>query len=667
MKRLSALVGLVLALCVSSARAQSPDDQYVRIYNLIQQGDTLNNPQQAAEALPKYLEAQAALQKLQKINPDWNPKVVNYRLNYLAEKIAGLTSQVPPPVSGKPPGPGAKPAASTATPALVPASAVAELERQMTSFQNELSRLQADKTVLEAKLKEALATQPAAIDPRELAKAQAKTQSLLKENELLKTSLANEQAKPAPVADTKVLDETKLALAEANRRLIVQTERANTLATEKSALQKRTEELTASAVSPAELASAKSALAEANRKLAAQTEAAGKLSTENSTLQSRVATLAASAEAAETLRVENQLLKKQLADVKAATSGAAAGQADDTARRLTQAEARIASLQSDTEILRLEKLALENRVRQANAAMKTAAAPPVSRDADLQRIKQLERERDDFQKKLAAATKELDSRKGKEAAAKVDELTQEISTLRTRLDVFQARAIPYSAEELALFKQPVTPPVAIADPNGNKKSINNLPAGTTALAAEAQRYFSAKEFDKAEEKYLEILRQDDKNVYTLANLAAIELEMNRLDEAEKNVKAALAGSPDDGYSLSILGYLRFRQEKYDEAVDALGRAAKFNPQSAEIQNYLGVALSHQGQRGPAETALRTAIQLDPAYGSAHNNLAVIYLTQQPPLVELARWHYQKALATGHPPNPELEKMIEQKAPAGTAP
>jgi Flp pilus assembly protein TadD len=181
------------------------------------------------------------------------------------------------------------------------------------------------------------------------------------------------------------------------------------------------------------------------------------------------------------------------------------------------------------------------------------------------------------------------------------------------------------------------------------------------LAAEAQRLFSARDFAKAEEKYTEMLRQDEKNVYTLANLAAIQLELNRLDEAEKSVKQALAVSPEDGFSLSILGYVKFRQEKYDEALDALSRAATINPDSAEIQNYLGVTLSHKGLRGPAETALRKAITLDPTYGSAHNNLAVIYLSQQPPYADLARWHYQKARAAGHPPNAELEKLLDTKA------
>ena len=69
-------------------------------------------------------------------------------------------------------------------------------------------------------------------------------------------------------------------------------------------------------------------------------------------------------------------------------------------------------------------------------------------------------------------------------------------------------------------------------------------------------------------------------------------------------------------------------------------------------------------RGPAETAYRKAIQIDPGFGAAHNNLAVIYLTQKPPLVELARWHYQKALAAGIPKNADLDKMFEEKG--GTA-
>jgi len=229
--------------------------------------------------------------------------------------------------------------------------------------------------------------------------------------------------------------------------------------------------------------------------------------------------------------------------------------------------------------------------------------------------------------------------------------------------VFEARQVPYTSEELALFKKPGSM-LARRGSTAEDTSIKRLPAGAATLVADAQRLFSAKQFDKAEEKYLEVLRQDDKNSATLANLAVIQLELHHFDEAEKHISQAVALAPEDAYNLSILGQLKFRQEKYDEALDALSRAAKLDSQNAQIQNYLGITLSQKGLRGPAETALRKAIQIDPAYGDAHNSLAVIYLTQKPPLMELARWHYQKALAAGVSKNAELEKMFEVKRAEG---
>jgi Tfp pilus assembly protein PilF len=73
-----------------------------------------------------------------------------------------------------------------------------------------------------------------------------------------------------------------------------------------------------------------------------------------------------------------------------------------------------------------------------------------------------------------------------------------------------------------------------------------------------------------------------------------------------------------------------------------------------------LALSHLGQRKAAEAALRRAIQLVPDYAAAHNNLAVVYLTQDPPAPGLARWHYQKAIDAGQPRNLDLEKLLAEK-------
>ena len=110
-----------------------------------------------------------------------------------------------------------------------------------------------------------------------------------------------------------------------------------------------------------------------------------------------------------------------------------------------------------------------------------------------------------------------------------------------------------------------------------------------------------------------------------------------------------------------LGQITFRREKYDDSLDALSRAAKLKPQSAEIQNSLGVTLTHKGLRDQAEQAYRRAIVINPSYADAHYNLAVFYGTKDTSFVNLARWHYQRAIAGGHAANPDLEKVLDSKA------
>src|SRR5471032_2945549 len=100
MKRLAAFAILFLAFLWSPARAQnSADDQYVVIYSYLQQADSLYGSGQARDALKEFAEAQGELRKFQKVYPDWNPNIINYRLNYLAEKITELTPQVPVPTN----------------------------------------------------------------------------------------------------------------------------------------------------------------------------------------------------------------------------------------------------------------------------------------------------------------------------------------------------------------------------------------------------------------------------------------------------------------------------------------------------------------------------------------------------------------------------------------
>src|SRR5438874_2404666 len=143
MKRFWFVPGLLL-LFGPLLQAEEPSDQFIRIYNLIQQADTLNDSDQARL---KYLEAQTELKALRKAHPDWNEAVVGFRLKYVAEKLERLIGQPP-----------AAPEAQK-EPKWTPATG--ESAGSVPLLQDQVRRLRADKELLEAKLKEALTAQPA--------------------------------------------------------------------------------------------------------------------------------------------------------------------------------------------------------------------------------------------------------------------------------------------------------------------------------------------------------------------------------------------------------------------------------------------------------------------------------------------------------------------------
>ncbi len=345
MKRFLVIYALLTGLWV--AQAQGPDDQYISIYSLIQEAGRLNSIGRPGEALPKFVEAQTALQRFQKSYPEWNPNVIRFRLNDVAAKIAEISPRVPGAATTPTT---ERPTAPAASPALAAKTAPSDWEHQLAALMAQVRQLQGDKSLLESKLKEALSVRPATMDPRELARAEEKIRNLQKENDLFKVSLAQEKAKVAPAPDTNAVADALQALAVANRKLAEQTEAVNALDLERKAL-------------------------------------------------------SADAKAATALRAENRLLKKQLADVQAAAQRSS--KTNDASRQLAQARAQIAVLQSDREMLELQKAALENRLKRPPPTATNAGAAPALKSADASRVKQLERERDDLKKQLAAANKEL--------------------------------------------------------------------------------------------------------------------------------------------------------------------------------------------------------------------------------------------------------------------
>ncbi|MFZ2641742.1 MAG: tetratricopeptide repeat protein [Verrucomicrobiia bacterium] len=200
--------------------------------------------------------------------------------------------------------------------------------------------------------------------------------------------------------------------------------------------------------------------------------------------------------------------------------------------------------------------------------------------------------------------------------------------------------------------QPAAPPTAAA-----RSAAPEISADLKPLVDEARDLFSQKKFEEAAVKYREILKRDPENLFGLSNLAVIRFQQDRLEEAEHLLNRAIQIAPNDAYSHATIGIIYFKQERTDDAIEELTRALKLNPGNVEAHNYLGIACWKKGWRSAAEQELRRAIEMRPDYADAHYNLSVIYATQKPPFLGLAKFHYRKTLELGRSRDLNLEKSL----------
>jgi len=614
------IFGVALAVMLGWAWAPqlalgaSPDERYVALFAEIREADGIVAAGNGAAARPLYERALAELEALSASYPNYNKSAVTFRRDYVTRKLAGLpeAQKAPAAVLGVARG-------------VVPAPDANPLE----VLSNTVGQLQSENAILQARLKEAMEARPASVDPAELAKAVERAEMLEKQKALLGAELEQARAARPDATDQALLEQARRELDATKAKLVEAVGNVALLTRDKDGLAK-------------DLDTAKAASAAARADLAALDSARSKISALERDLETARSAARAAAEAPKPAPAP-----AAFAAADGSALDAAKAEIAKLAAALAEAKARSVSLEGDKAALAAEKAALEKRLAESGKAV-----------SDNDKVKALEKERDDLMKQLTSANRELYDVKARGEFAQFSTLTNQLHNLRTRLEVFEARKSPYTAEELALMGKPA-PALSSAVADGkSRKAIKEMPAQAGPLVVEAQRAFAARRLDEAEAKYEQIVAIDPGNSVSLANLAAIQIEREKFPEAEANLNRALAADPRDAFALSLTGIMRFRQERFDDALDALGRAVQIDPQNAEAQNYLGITLSQKGQRDAAEAALRKAIQIAPGYGIAHHNLAVVYATQIPPFVELAKYHYSKALLAGHPENPNLEKIFK---------
>ena len=649
MKRFSSITTLVLSLgLLFTAQAAGPDDSFIQAYTLIAQADNLSRLGQKNSAIQKYRQAHNDLAALQSGYPNWNAGVVSFRIKYVDQKLKALGDEAPETAP-----PSAKPAV------LDPAAA----RREIAVLKRRIERLDNDIILKNAKLKEALSAVPSAEETLQLATLETDLSGLRQENANLKSAIdkATDQLKDA---------NTSLALAKAGHEVFIN---------------KVAEEMTAKAkANDRQAKRLEKQLADKQENLDKTEKELVSLTTAHKTLESELKSHKKGSREKD-LQAEVESLQKELSD---------------NHKDLEKASGDVAALKSDKISLeedlksfkkgnREKKLeaevgSLEKQLTNSNSKLKetasnlaTAESSNDSLEDQLKSLQKGSREKEmrnyinSLEKRLAKAerknTNPASKRKGltgifnwrksdRAEKAQVAELQNRIDTLRSRLEILEAEKIPYTDEEKKLF----------AEPNTGDQPVNTLQAKVATLPEGAADDFKAGQaalieakFGEAEQKFLHVLKLDEENPLTLGNLALAQMEQGNYEGAEASLTRALKNDDEDAFSLSLIGTLRYRQKKYDEARDYLAKAVKLNPEDSRAQHFLGSALNNLGQRKAAETALRKAVQIKPGYSEAHHNLAVVYATQNPPFIALAKFHYDKAIDGGHKKNADLEKILNR--------
>ena len=665
MKRFSSITTLVLSLgLLFTAQAAGPDDSFIQAYTLIAQADNLSRLGQKNSAIQKYRQAHNDLAALQSGYPNWNAGVVSFRIKYVDQKLKALGDAAPETAA-----PSAKPAV------LDPAAARREisiLKRKVESLENAI-------ILKDAKLKEALSAVPSPEETQQLATLEANLSGLRQENANLKSAIdkATTRLKGA---------NTGLAKAKAD------AEKAQADLAKAQAETEKTNEALAQAVEEAKTAKAK-----ANDRQAKRLE--NKLADKQENLAKTEKELASLATAHKALESELKSFKKgsREKDLQAQV-GSLQKELSGNQKDLEKASGDVAALKSDKisleeelksfkkgnreKELEAEVGSLEKQLANSNSKLKETASNLASAENSndslgdqLKTFQKGSREKEfrnyisSLEKRLAKAerknTNPASKRKGltgifnwrksdRAEKAQVAELQNRIDTLRSRLEILEAEKIPYTDEEKKLFAEPNTGDQPV---NTLQAKVATLPEGGADDFKAGQAALIEAKFGEAEQKFLHVLKLDEENPLTLGNLALAQMEQGNYEGAEASLTRALKNDDEDAFSLSLIGTLRYRQKKYDEARDYLAKAVKLNPEDSRAQHFLGSALNNLGQRKAAETALRKAVQIKPGYSEAHHNLAVVYATQNPPFIALAKFHYDKAVAGGHKKNADLEKIL----------
>lgn len=367
------------------------------------------------------------------------------------------------------------------------------------------------------------------------------------------------------------------------------------------------------------------------------------------------------------LIAENERLKKALDDAEkqVATLKSDATRKDkeivELRGQLTGLQGQLAELRKESGAYQTQVAELTKQLKELQSGMDTkmAATPELTQENEMLRTIIMRQLRAQHRQQAAKDLMIAELQKMENASGELVRQVEEMKNARMIL----------TPDEEKLFSDPVVREllgpkgvqatlIANASADSDKKAAPSAPTTIEKIIAQANEAYMSKDFEGSAKLYQDALRAEPRNVTALIGLGMARQRDNKHDEAEVSLQKALAYDPSNEPATFALGVTYFKQERWKDAMTYFEKSLARRPGNASGRHYLGIIATKLSLLERAEREFKTALAIDPAYGEAHFNLAVLYVTWDPPQWDKARAEYDEAIKKGVKPDKNLEKLLD---------
>lgn len=700
--RLLVISATALLLSVIAARANDSSGLFLKAYQDYQSGENMEKDGRLRDAMNSYASTVAILEQIRKEDPAWQEMVVNFRMRKAQQNIErlrvvvasepeklpdysdplptrGFEIDIPEPFVRTRPQQGDETAAKVSAPSSnADRQQIESLQRQVDGFKKSL----ADEKKLSQKREGELASSRMELEKTKI--------------ELVSTNSRLAQADQAFKNTVMERDELQKKFGEpTDKKLTALSGRIATLEAENEVADENTTRLVE------KLKRAADYITGIKKVLAATDEDRRNVAVERNTALSRVKTLKDTSAEAKRLKEQNTSLQKEIAVQKSDLERLAKIESENEtlAQKVALSEKKLAEIsnsggltKAESEGLRQELGLLQDRLdaSRQNLASRDASVKSLSAQLDeatgelaslrLNPTPSEEQERLYSESQLLRQIVIRQITEQTERAQAVSDLENELQRLQVQSEALASSLgilsnpppIVRKEEEIRLNEPIVLLRAPQNDGDGLSlvavKSDNppqakssggagELSEDSKKLVLEASELVRLRRFTDAEKKYQLVVDNDPSNHFALANLGVIQIELDKLSAAKVALEKSLNLNKDDVFALVNLANVSCRQARFDEAIELLRRAIPLDPKNEIAHNYLAIALGKKGDTAKAEESFRESLSINPNYANAHFNLAVMYANSEPPSLQLAKKHYEKAKVLGAEPDLSLERRL----------